>query len=116
MIDPIQTRAWLTDTIDADECAQLLKCTPEQVETLARDGDIPGLKIGRGWLFIRADLLVYLAERARAEAQARRERRAAPAQGPSNVQPIKSRRSAPPVLTQAGQFPQLPRTFAGPQP
>lgn len=87
-----------SDTIDSDECAELLKCTPVQVEALARDGDIPGLKIGRGWLFIRADLLAYLAERARAEAQERRQRRAAPAKGPSNVQPLKPRRRAPPAL------------------
>lgn len=89
------------DTIDATQCAELLKCTPEQVEALARDGDIPGLKIGRSWLFIRADLLAYLAERARLEAQERRQRRAAP-QGPaaSNVQPIKPRRRAPPALPQ----------------
>ncbi len=89
----------MTDTIDATQCAELLLCTPEQVEALARDGDIPGLKLGRSWLFIRADLLAYLAERARAEAQDRRARRAAPAQGGSNVQPIrKTRRPPPPAL------------------
>ena len=38
--------------------------TPEQAEELARAGEIPGLKIGRGWLFVRADLLAFLAERA----------------------------------------------------
>lgn len=87
------------ETIDAEQCAALLKCTPEQVEALARDGDIPGLKIGRGWLFIRADLLAYLAERARLEAQERRQRRTAPqGQAAGNVQPIKSRRRAPPPL------------------
>ena len=92
------------DTIDSDQCAELLKCTPEQVEALARDGDIPGIKIGRGWLFIRADLLAYLAERARAEAQERRQRRAGSAHTPSNVQPIKPRRRAPPALPQPVGF------------
>jgi len=96
------------DTIDSDQCAELLKCTPEQVEALARDGDIPGLKIGRGWLFIRADLLAYLAESARAEAQERRQKRAAPGseQAPSsnNVRPIKPRRRAPPALPQPVGF------------
>lgn len=86
------------DVIDSEQCAELLKCTPEQVEVLAREGEIPGFKIGRNWLFIRADLLAYLAERARAEAQERRQKRAAPAQGPSNVQPIKPRRNTPPAL------------------
>jgi excisionase family DNA binding protein len=93
------------ETLDADQCAELLKCTPEQVEALARDGEIPGVKIGRGWLFIRADLLAYLAERARTEAQERRQRRAAPAQGPSNVQPIKPRRRAPPALPTVPSLP-----------
>jgi excisionase family DNA binding protein len=81
------------DTIDADECAQLLRCTAGQVEEMARAGDIPGLKIGRGWLFVRADLLAFLAERARAEAADRRAKRC-----PSpKVQSIRSRR-APPAL------------------
>lgn len=79
------------DTIDADECAQLLRCTAGQVEEMARAGDIPGLKIGRGWLFVRADLLAFLAERARQEAADRRAKRS------PKVQPIRSRR-APPAL------------------
>ena len=81
------------DTIDADECAQLLRCTVGQVEEMARGGDIPGLKIGRGWLFVRADLLAFLAERARQEAADRRAKRC-----PNpKVQPI-TRRRAPPAL------------------
>ena len=83
----------LTDTIDADECAQLLRCTAGQVEEMARAGDIPGLKIGRGWLFVRADLLAFLAERARQEAADRRAKRAPQ----PKVQQI-SRRRAPPAL------------------
>lgn len=46
-----------THIIDSEDCAKLLHCTPEQVEELARSGDIPGLKLGRSWLFVRADLL-----------------------------------------------------------
>lgn len=63
------------ETIDSDECAELLRCTADQVEELARAGEIPALKIGRGWLFVRGDLLAYLAEKARAEAQERRAKR-----------------------------------------
>lgn len=66
------------DTIDADQCAELLKCTKDQVEDLARHGEIPGLKLGRGWLFIRADLLAFLAAKARAEATDRRSKREKP--------------------------------------
>lgn len=81
------------ETIDAKECAQLLRCKADQVEEMARAGDIPGLKIGRGWLFVRADLLAFLAERARKEAADRRAKRS-PQQ---NVLPIKRRR-VPPAL------------------
>lgn len=82
------------DTIDATECAELLRCKPCQVEEMARAGDIPGLKIGRGWLFVRADLLAFLAERARQEAADRRSKRAP---GPK-VESIRPRRRAPPAL------------------
>jgi len=83
------------ETIDSDDCAKLLHCTPEQVEELARAGDIPGLKLGRSWLFVRADLLAYLAEKARAEAQERRAKR----QPEMNRSPdIKPRRRQPPAL------------------
>ena len=82
----------MPETIDASECAALLRCSPDQVEEMARAGDLPGLKIGRAWLFVRHDLLAFLAEKARDEAQARRSKRA-----PAS-QPIKPRRRAPPVL------------------
>lgn len=79
--------------IGSEECAQLLGCTPEQVEELARAGEIPGLKIGRSWRFVRDDLLAYLAQKARAEAEERRSKRQAPAE------PVKpQRRRAPPSL------------------
>ncbi len=37
----------MEDTIGSEDCAKLLHCTPEQVEELARAGEIPGLKLGR---------------------------------------------------------------------
>lgn len=83
------------ETIGSEDCAKLLHCTPEQVEELARAGDIPGLKLGRGWLFVRYDLLAYLAEKARADAQERRAKR----QPVMNRSPdIKPRRRQPPAL------------------
>lgn len=63
------------EVIDSTQCAALLQCTADQVEELARAGEIPGLKFGRSWIFMRADLLVFLAEKARAEALARRTKR-----------------------------------------
>lgn len=84
----------MTETIDSNQCAELLRCTPEQVEELARAGEIPGLKLGRSWLFVRADLLAYLAEKARQEAEQRRAKRQ------PGVVPItaKPKRRQPPAL------------------
>lgn len=82
------------ETIDSSECADLLRCTADQVEEMARAGDIPGLKIGRSWLFVRHDLLSYLADKSREEAQERRAKRQ------PNVTQItqKPRRRLPPSL------------------
>lgn len=60
------------DVIDATECAALLRCNTETVEELTRNGELPGLKFGRRWIFVRGDLLVFLAEKAREEATERR--------------------------------------------
>ena len=91
----------MNETIDSEECGQLLRCTPEQVEDLARAGEIPGVKIGRGWLFVRADLIAYLAERGRQEAMERRAKRQPGAPTPIR-RPAPSRRRAPqlPVVAQ----------------
>ncbi|WP_119157468.1 helix-turn-helix domain-containing protein [Caldimonas tepidiphila] len=88
------------DTITTEECAELLHCSADQVEELARAGDIPGLKLGRSWLFVRADLLDYLAEKARAEAAERRAKREQPAPAVTLLQrmPKASRRRTPPAL------------------
>jgi excisionase family DNA binding protein len=91
----VSNETTMSEAINSEDCAKLLHCTTEQVEELARAGEIPGLKLGRGWLFVRADLLAYLAEKARSEAQERRARR----QPATNRTPdIKPRRRQPPVL------------------
>ncbi len=84
----------MTETMGSDECAVLLRCTAQQAEELARNGDIPAVKLGRSWLYVRHDLIAYLAERAREEAKDRRSKRQ------PNVTPIAkpSRRREPPVL------------------
>jgi len=88
----------MTDTIDSKECAELLRCTTEQVEELARAGEIPGLKLGRSWLFVRADLLDFLAEKARKDAEDRRARR----QPGVTTLSAKPKRRTPPELPTAG--------------
>lgn len=88
----------MKDTINAEECAGLLDCTAATVEEMARNGELPGLKVGRGWVFVRADLLSYLAERARAEAERRRLDRGRGSHAAPNVRSIKPRRQSPPAL------------------
>ena len=60
------------EIIDSTQCAALLRCTAEQIEELARAGELPALKHGRSWIFMRTDLLVFLAQKARDEARERR--------------------------------------------
>lgn len=84
----------MSETINSEECAKLMRCTAERVEEMARAGEIPGLKIGRNWLFVRADLLAWLAERAREEAQHRRMKR----QPQAPIPLAKPRRQTPPAL------------------
>lgn len=95
------TTTHATDTINASQCAELLQCTTETVEELTRKGDLPGVKIGRGWIYVRADLLAYLAEKGRQEAEERRQdfmrRSRTPAPLASAVKP---RRQVPPALPQ----------------
>lgn len=91
----------MSETLDAAACAELLHCSVDQVEDLARVGELPSVKIGRGWLFVRADLLEYLAERGRKEAETRRAARAPAPQSPNAPTPIRratSRRRAAPAL------------------
>lgn len=76
------------------ECSEMLGCTPQQIEDLARSGEIPGLKFGRSWLFMRDDLLVFLAEKAREEARERRAKR----QPSARLMTPEPRRQVPPVL------------------
>jgi excisionase family DNA binding protein len=84
----------VNETLDSEGCAKLLYCTTELVEEMARLGELPATKIGRSWLFIRADLLTFLADKARDEAQERRAKR----QPGVRLMMPKSRRQVPPVL------------------
>lgn len=82
------------EVISDVECAAMLDCTVDQVRELSGAGELPGFKIGRAWRFIRSDLIAYLAEKARTEAEERRSRRAKRELVPEP----KQRRRAPPSL------------------
>lgn len=48
--------------LTAEEAADLLKVSEKTVLKLARDGELPGQKVGRAWRFCRTDLLSYLSK------------------------------------------------------
>ena len=48
------------EVLTADEVADLLRVSTKTILALARDGTLPGEKVGRAWRFVRSDLLVYL--------------------------------------------------------
>ena len=48
------------EVLTANEAAELLRVSTKTVLTLARDGVLPGEKVGRAWRFVRADLLDYV--------------------------------------------------------
>jgi excisionase family DNA binding protein len=47
-------------TLTLQEAARLLKIHSVTLQEKARSGEIPGAKIGRGWVFVEIDLLEYI--------------------------------------------------------
>ena len=45
---------------DCAEAGLLLRVYPETVAKMARDGVLPGVKVGQSWRFRRDDLATYL--------------------------------------------------------
>ena len=71
----------LDDILTKEQVAELLQCDVLTLEDKARNGELPGLKVGRSWVFPREALLQRLNEmalaspvKARTRATARRER------------------------------------------
>ncbi len=48
------------EVLTADEAAEFLRVSTKTILSLARDGSLPGEKVGRAWRFVRADLLDYV--------------------------------------------------------
>ena len=47
-------------TLNAQEAAHLLKLRVVTLYERAKAGKIPGVKVGRAWVFVEADLIQYL--------------------------------------------------------
>ena len=48
------------DILTTEEAADLLRVSSKTVLALARDGALPGTKVGRAWRFLRTDILDYV--------------------------------------------------------
>jgi len=48
------------EVLTADEAADLLRVSTKTILALAREGTLPGEKVGRAWRFVRSDLLAYV--------------------------------------------------------
>ena len=59
------------EILTAEEAADLLRVSAKTVLTLARDGALPGTKVGRAWRFLRTDLVAYVHDGGRQESASR---------------------------------------------
>jgi len=102
-----------TEILASASVAEMLQCTEEQVELLARQRVLPGLKFGRGWVFPAAALLHVLNQRAIQEMNT-----PDPEQHPASAaraavvpvaveMPARNRRQTPPALSVVPPAPEL---------
>ena len=88
--------------LDVDQVAELLRCEPTTVQEQARRGELPGLKLGRDWVFPVGTLLRRLDELA-LEGAAKRRQPVRPAAVAVPVAASRAPRRAPPLLPSLGE-------------
>jgi excisionase family DNA binding protein len=59
------------ETLDVEHAAAMLFASRSTILALARSGALPGTKLGRSWVFLRADVLHFLRARIDADTQQR---------------------------------------------
>jgi excisionase family DNA binding protein len=57
---PVQPQPTFEPVLDSEEAAALLKIHPKTLQKLARDGKIPGVRIGKLWAFRASTLNRWL--------------------------------------------------------
>jgi excisionase family DNA binding protein len=62
----------LDETMNLPTVASYLGARTETVAQLARKGELPGAQIGKGWIFLREDVLRFLRNRIARETESRR--------------------------------------------
>jgi hypothetical protein len=55
--------------LDAEAVAQHLRCSPEQAEALMRNRELPGTKVGRGWITTYGEVVQFVIQRIRSESK-----------------------------------------------
>lgn len=88
------------NTMNADQVAEVLGCSSKTVIEKASNGEIPGAKIGKGWIFRESDVVRYLGEEISNQTKARKNRWQKPIHNSkdlplSHTGPNKRRRSPP---------------------
>lgn len=48
------------NTLNIEEAAKFLGAHRETIRRMAASGELPGVKIGRGWVFIEQDIVMYM--------------------------------------------------------
>lgn len=61
------------NTLNLEETAKFLKVHTETISRLAKNGQLPGAKIGRAWVFLEEDLVEYLRDQIQAQQTMRAE-------------------------------------------
>jgi hypothetical protein len=69
------------DTTDLAAVAAFLHVEPATVAQCARTGELPGTRIGQGWVFLREDVLAFLHQRIAADTAERRSKQNPPPLG-----------------------------------
>lgn len=62
-----------SETLDTKGAAELLHISVQYTQQLANRGELPAVQLGGAWLFLKSDLIEWLAERARNEQRFRQE-------------------------------------------
>ena len=87
------------ETLDVAEVAALLRAEAETIMQLARRGELPGTRIGKSWVFLREDVIMFLKNQIVKETEERRRKQASITHSAVAVNPpVRNRRKALPVL------------------
>jgi hypothetical protein len=92
-----------SETMDIQEVAAFCRAEPETIAQYARSGTLPGTKMGKGWVFLRDDVVGFLRERIADETKMRRAKTKDTVRMPEPIgvafeRPAKLRRTALPLL------------------